>query len=261
MIQNTRKTADHLVSALAAKLADMTPQDLPSIRSVYVMGSWVRGDWLNCLSDLDLHLLLWPDSTEAQREQDLAELKAVAKGICPGGFAAHYPGGIDWGWDTHVPTTESQVRTPCGNPFYGVFFFDFCANNHLIWGDDFTSDLPPPIDPRELLLPTLDFVEQMVSRGPGVPGGSKPLDYRAYRAAVMAQLAFGELTLDKTRMLNLYLKVVPDFGEKPVGELVIRRYLGSVYPHAPLRCLDSAMLSAFISGVSSLIREHVGNET
>ena len=48
---STKQLADLIVSGLEAALRHAS---LPSIRSIYIYGSYCRGDWLDCSSDLDV---------------------------------------------------------------------------------------------------------------------------------------------------------------------------------------------------------------
>ena len=77
--------------------------------------------------------------------------------------------------------------------------------------------------------------------------------FGAYKAVTAAQLYFGEPTLNKYRMLELYQRYVPDFPDKPFGEQVIRNYIGSFYPERPPLLLPAARYAAFITELERLV--------
>ena len=52
-------------------------------------------------------------------------------------------------------------------------------------------------------------------------------------AVLFAQLFFGEHTVDKTRMLDLFRCNVPDFPMKTAAEHLIHEYVGAKYPDHP----------------------------
>jgi hypothetical protein len=54
-------------------------------------------------------------------------------------------------------------------------------------------------------------------------------------------------------MLRLYLSNVPAFESKVIGELVIREYLGSVYPERLPRYLDPGAYRRLIVDLSHLV--------
>lgn len=64
---NTKQIAGEIVSGLSDSLSHA---DLPTVRSVFVFGSYCRGDWLDSSSDLDITVIL-RDVPPAAREHDL----------------------------------------------------------------------------------------------------------------------------------------------------------------------------------------------
>lgn len=57
---DTKQIAGEIVSGLALSHAD-----LPAVRSVFVFGSYCRGDWLDSSSDLDITVILRDNSGPA----------------------------------------------------------------------------------------------------------------------------------------------------------------------------------------------------
>ena len=78
--------------------------------------------------------------------------------------------------------------------------------------------------------------------------------FLAYKAATAAQLYFGEVTLNKYQILELYQEHVPDFEGKEFGERVIRNYLGSFYPERPPMGFSGAECAEFVRKLWKLVR-------
>lgn len=257
MIADTHRIADHIVFDMSRRLADVGPVQLPTIRSVFIVGSWARGDWLNSLSDLDIKVLYHPHSDHAAKCRDLTQLKDASFGGAPQPeFASRRPGGIHWGTETWIPLQQEHEYEIWGNPYYSVFYFDFFAHRHHVWGEDFSHLLPDPVDTRSLLGMALQFGSELIDRLPETEEGLHNIAGAAYRSVLMTQLAFGEQTLDKTRLLDLYLRNVPRFPMKPAGEFVIRQYLGAVYPDYPPAYGSMPFYSELIGALRDLVSAH-----
>jgi hypothetical protein len=151
---DTRVAADRAVAELAAGLEATGAGVLPAARTIYLTGSYVRGDWLNSSSDVDVTILSRPDTTEAERNRDLARVKAFVSTT----FPTHCPGGIDWGTQEDFPRTQEDLLQVGNYPYYGVFFLDFRQNIRISWGEDFRPLLPEPVDVRRLALPAMERI-------------------------------------------------------------------------------------------------------
>ena len=79
------------------------------------------------------------------------------------------------------------------------------------------------------------------------------LPFTAYKAITAAQLYFGEPSVNKYRMLEMYQKYVPDFEAKYFGEWIIRNYLGSFYPDRPPIVFSKSEYMWFITQLSSVV--------
>lgn len=55
-MQDTYKTANAIVEFIQ-ETVNKQGFEVPSIRNIYITGSFVRGDWLNMSSDLDIQVL------------------------------------------------------------------------------------------------------------------------------------------------------------------------------------------------------------
>ncbi len=194
---------------------------LRGIRCVFVNGSYVRGDWLDGRSDLDIGMV-----TESDWESGFAELERLASEAIAGAiFAAHVDGGVDWNLIDRAAlpqTTRQAVDSPY--PYFNVFRFDLDANCQILWGDDFREWLPPVPPPGELARLFIRLRLQRVSQIEDAAGGRQRALYAAYKAAVVLQLAHGEQILDKFRMPALFETHVPGFPEKEPCARVIDDY-------------------------------------
>ena len=99
--------------------------ELEGVRSVFVSGSYVRGDWLDGRSDLDVGLV-----TDRDWERGFAEVqRVVSNAVGVDGFDSHEEGGIDWNLidAASLPrTTRQAIDSPY--PYFSVFRFDLDAS-------------------------------------------------------------------------------------------------------------------------------------
>ena len=95
MPQPTKEIAQEIVEGLRGELSGC---DLPTIRSIFVAGSYVRGDWLDGSSDLDLNILLVPGfQGSVEGDAGYGRVRSIARRILGGrSFPSQCPGGIDW---------------------------------------------------------------------------------------------------------------------------------------------------------------------
>ena len=228
----TKPIAEKVVAALEAGLSTVRAAELPNVRAVYLSGSYVRGDWLEASSDVDVTILYRPaEGCNSPSPQDLARIQGHVRGIAP--FPSQCPGGIDWSTQPGVPTSPEEVRKV--GPFlqYSIFLFDLKGNLRVLWGEDIVSLLPPAPDPRPLAGQALDLLLSRMSTLGSDVDSRRRAAFSSYKATLCAQLYFGERTLSKMRILDLYLRNVPPFGLKTVGERLVRDYIGSWYPDRP----------------------------
>ena len=188
-------------------------------------------------------------------EADVAALKACLQANgAPTAFPSQCPGGIDWSFQTFVPKSPVDVARPTPYAYYGVFYFDFLSTIRLLWGDDFTPDLPPVNDTKALMLPTLEQTYERLKPLADTGMNRQRSAFAAYKAAVMLQLFFGERSLDKFSMLKLYQRYVPDFAFKERGEQIIRERLSACYLHNPPDFRALSYYLAFVEAALNLVR-------
>ena len=154
-----------------------------------------------------------------------------------------------------MPTTKEEVLVWTPYPYFSVFLFDFKANTQIIWGEDFKRKLPKAPDPATIAESWLRESLQRFRIIKNAPKDRQRAAYAAYKIILVAQLYYGERTLEKTRILKLYLDNVPEFPQKVVGEHIIRGYLGAIYPHRPAEDMDTDGYRGFVRGVLDLIHK------
>jgi predicted nucleotidyltransferase len=242
---DTKQLADKIVHSLREKLSAC---DLPAFKSIYVAGSYCRGDWLNSGSDLDIHMIN-NDEGRSHRDENLATIQSVISSALDGrSFLSHCPGGIDYGFNniSDIPKTIEDARRPSPYAPFSTLLFDFKENNITIYGENINELLPEAPDPKAC---AKDWFHMLASRIQNAEAGDFRLPFSTYKAIIAAQLHFGEKTVNKYKMLALYQKHVPDFPMKYFGELVIRNYLGSIYPERPPMSFDRLDYLSFIEGL------------
>ncbi len=222
----TREVARACVEHLRCELPSVRPR---GVRSVFVNGSYARGDWLDGRSDLDIGLV-----TATGWESGFAEVKRLASEAIAGvGFDAHVTGGVDWNLidrDALPRTTSQAVDSPY--PYFNVFRFDLDAHCQVPWGNDFREWLPTVPPPAELARRFIRLRSQRVSQLEDSACGRRRALYAAYKTAVVLQLAHGEQTLDEFRIPALFKTHVPGFSEKARCARVIADYVQGSSVHS-----------------------------
>ncbi len=249
---NTYNIATEIVAFLKSSFKSNL-YNIPSIKNVYITGSYVRNDWLNMSSDLDIQILFYKDSKKDIRKHDITILQ---NSVCDTfgdipfpSQAMDAPFGLDWSINDCLPN-ENDIITISPFTAYNIFYFDFYKNRKLLYGNDFTNELPKPVPIMPLIKPTIEFLTQRIFSN---LYDIKKCAYVAYKIAVILQLNFGELTIDKRKILELYLLNVPEFSHKIVGELIIRNYIESFYPDRKPIYFERKVYEEFAKVVVNLI--------
>ena len=233
--------ADELVLGLREQLPVLLGRDTRELWSVCICGSYARGDFMDKNSDLDFHVIFAPGSSASSDPHDSQRLLAV-KGLLDDllagrEFACHNPGRFDWLTSTYesLPQSQEDIHIPDGSPhvpLFGIFLFDYVENLLVLWGPDPRRVMPEP-------LPFKVLAEGWFSRG-GIArdryleaGTEWRVAFSAFKSIQVAQVLFGERTLDKRRLLELYRRHVPDFPLKEFGCRAIRDKLAQTFPENP----------------------------
>ena len=218
MAKSSIAVARECIERLQAELPGM---ELGGVRSVFVNGSYVRGDWLDGRSDLDIGLV-----TESGWERAFADVqRMVSAAVGEDRFDSHEEGGVDWNLiaAASLPrTTQQAIDSPY--PYFSVFRFDLDAHCDTLWGRDFRALLPPVPPPHEIAHRFLRQRAKRISLLQESQLGRRRALYAAYKAAIVLQLVHGELTLDKRRMPWLFEHNVPEFPKKRSCAAIIANY-------------------------------------
>lgn len=249
---NTKVLADKIVDSLTIRLRDC---DLPAFKSIYVSGSYCRGDWLNSSSDLDIHMIYNDDGAE-YKESNLEHIKSIiSEALRDNKFPSHCPGGIDFGFNniSNIPKTYDEACKPSPYANFSTLMFDFKANNITLYGDNINDLLPDAPDPKAHACNWILILTERIMK---YSTDDFRLPFSTYKVIMAAQLHFGEANVNKYKMLELYQKYIPDFSMKWFGELVIRNYIGSIYPARVPAQLPHSDYLIFVDQLIHIIKKH-----
>lgn len=226
------RLADEVVYGLRARLPALLAPHVGDVRSFCVCGSYVRGDFTPGSSDLDFNIIYAPgrvgafpiydDSGEPAALAVRNEIDRLLEGRTLGG---HNPYEYDWIpllWEW-VPRRRRAVHLPSGGPnfrYWNIFMFDYIEHLLVLWGNDPRTIMPDPPDVASMAREW--FAHSRAANERGLADGTEfRIPLRAYTSIQVAQIVFGERTIDKRRMLALYDARVPDFPGKEFGRRVI----------------------------------------
>ncbi len=258
-MQGSYGLVGEIVEGLIDRLSCRSSADLDSIFSVYVSGSYVRGDFLESNSDLDLSVVFRPGGDRLLREDPSYKLvQSEVQGIIGGrSFHSHTPGGVDWEairWDW-LPTPKRGPSIPGPAPYYapfGIFLFDLHRYLKVCWGEDPRPHLVEPPDPVSMATAwyehSLERLNPDYQRVENAASG-------AFKSLQVAQIIFGEPTLDKTRLPTLYEDVVPGFPMKEEGARLIHEVVQARYPDHPPHFDTASHYRELVTRLWAMIQE------
>ncbi len=235
--------ADEVVAGMGDQLPQALGLDGMGLWSVCLAGSYVRGDFIEGNSDLDFHIIFQPGSDE-RTIHDLntslgyAAVRALVTKLLRGrALRSHNPSGFDWvttSWES-LPKRGDEVHVPRGRPhlpWFHVFLFDYIENLLVLWGTDPRDIMADPPHPELIATEWFDNVSFAHERHRRT-GEDWRIPFTAFKSIQVAQIVFGERTLDKRRLLELYEAHVPDFVLKDFGSRMIRDKMTQRYPEKP----------------------------
>ena len=255
---STKQLAREVVEGLKLGLSRRSCPELENIYSVCISGSCVRGDFLDCNSDLDIDVIFKP-GVDFRNDPGYLLVQSIVDKIIGGRpFPSHSPGGVDWNpllWEW-LPTSETGPIAPHNGPYFprfGIFLFDYHRHLEVCWGEDPRQILASPPDPasmvREWFETSLVKIDRLAELG-----DCRRMAFGTLKTVQLVQIVFGELTLDKIRLAELYTKNVPDFPMKPAGEEVVREYVGSKYPEYPPKFEEMGFYRKLVVELWDLVR-------
>ncbi len=107
--------------------------------------------------------------------------------------------------------------------------------------------------PDSLLRQSLETAETRMKPLDDSPIGRRHATYLCWRVIQKSQCHFGDQTLNKTRILPLYQKYIPEFASKSIGEFIIRQYLGTFIPLVKTYFLPIIDLKKFHSELTGVV--------
>ena len=236
--------------------------------SVCVCGSYVRGDFIDRNSDLDINIVLKPTDTEgnpddAKSSAGCDAVKDLAVSLLKGRtLHSHNPEGLDWPVVSHewLPRRTEDVHLPRGKPTFpllNIFLFDYLENLLVLWGNDPRKILPPPPDFSVLAREWFEDLSSARERYRRT-GQEWRIPFGVFKSIQVAQIVFGLRTLDKRRLLSLYETYVPDFPLKEFGSKVIRDKTEQRYPGNPCRFAAYQDYTRFEDQLAQVVQARLG---
>ena len=191
------------------------------VYSIALYGSLPRGDFLAEVSDVDLFVILeWPAITSAEEWESFDEISgSFSKFFLDCFKEVSIPRSRGYLLDLvmlskeHLPFKEKQVRLDPDFDYvvfkyFGVYSFDI-PNWKIIYGEDFRTKLNT-FDSKALA-PAM--AKNIIDRIDSTSSAKEVLGYAAH-ALRLAQVYYGEPTLDKRKILANFHRYVPQFPLK-----------------------------------------------
>ncbi len=253
---STKQLAEEVVAGMHRELPNILSPDGKGIWSVFITGSYIRGDFANGNSDLDVGIIIQPriNTSRNYNPNDEPGVKAIREltislldGRIIRSHASDLHGrifnpekgsnGIELMAFTYeeIPKSPEDIVPPQEGPdfpYFNVFMFDFVENLLLLWGNNPQKIMPDAPDPRTMAgdwcRVTVIKCEKAISQGLNFR-----IPYNAFKAIQYAQIFFGKRTLDKRELLELYKQFVPDFPMKDFGYRVITDKMEQRFPDNP----------------------------
>jgi hypothetical protein len=244
-MENTKEVADNIVKVLSNELEKI---DLPSLKCIYILGSYCRGDWLNNCSDLDIHMIYSDNNNTRQNDINrIYEIIEKTKGTRT--IYSHCPGGIDYGFNEYfnIPKTLDDASKPNPYPYFSTLMFDLKKNHKTIYGVELNDLLPETPDFKKT---AKDWLLVLIDRAKKIERNDIRIQFIMYKIILALQLIFGKPSINKYEILELYNEYVPEFDMKWFGEMVIRNYTGSIYPERPIMIYDYELYLKFMNKIN-----------
>jgi predicted nucleotidyltransferase len=249
-MEHTKEIADTIVNKLQNALAKFS---LPSMKCIYISGSYCRGDFLNNSSDLDVNFIF--SDNNGTKDNDLKTINNIvekAKGTKI--LYSHCPGGIDYGYNeySYIPKSLIEASKPNPYPYFSTLMFDLKKYHKTIYGEELSKLLPDTPDPKKTVK---DWLIVLIDRARKIDKNDIKIQFVMYKIILALQLLFGEISINKYNILHLYEKNVPGFKMKWFGEMVIRNYIGSIYPERPVIMYEYELYANFMNQVIQLVNK------
>jgi hypothetical protein len=205
---------------------------LDKVVSVFVAGSFVRGDFNPLHSDLDFCVVRHDEATLSPAE--VRQIGGCFDPLLPNPKLLRDYVGLRV---ADLPVTEDHVYSLAGCageaepwPYLWVYGFDLAANHLHIFGHDVVARMPT-VDPCLLIAYRVQRVDplQRIEKAAGNRKTDLQNVFLVPRLTThlmkWAQLYFGQPTIRKDEVLPLFMKHVPDFPSKPFARELWDEYL------------------------------------
>lgn len=264
---NMRAIADDIVASLPAALSRGLSGIDHGIWSVFLCGSYVRGDFIPGNSDLDFVVVFLPGRGygefpryEGGCDEGLVAVHSILRVLLNGReFHGHHPNDFDvtpilceW-----IPTTSEAVFLPDGTAnfrYLNLFLFDLREHLRVLWGTDPRTILPSTY-PFHTLVRKWFQQSQTVYKAFLANGDAARCAFRAFISLQIAQIVFGERTVDKRNLLELYTRNIPDWSMKDFGIHMIREKMDQRFPDHPPRFAPVEQYAVFDEQLGELVCE------
>lgn len=267
---STKLLADEIITGLRENLPKLL-EPIGNIWSVAISGSYPRGDFVDNNSDLDINIIFKKKGFDIPRylfreEQGYKVIKHYIDSVL--GDRVIYSHA--WSGDndckgielmifllSDFPEKPEDIKPPHEGPefvYFSIFMFDYIENLMILWGNDPRNIMPDPPDPKTMAVESLRVYPAKCKRAIN-EGMEFRVPFNAFKAVQVAQLLFGERTLDKRRLLELYKRNVPDFPMKDFGYRIITDKMEQRFPDNPPHYAPISEYMNFLEQLSILAEE------
>jgi len=190
------------------------------IFSAVVYGSLLRGDFIPGISDIDLLIVF-------KREADIEYINRLQEAIwkCSENYRgeAHFEKIVDilWIYKDGLPLKNTDVVSPF--KCLSIYAFDFVKYSKVLFGVDFRKDLKVP-DPKKMVKTRAKRLLELLEKFTREKKYNM-VEILAGEAIRLAQICYGEATIDKRLVFRNFMKYVPDYSYKRLAEKIWSRYL------------------------------------
>ena len=197
------------------------PEELKrKIVSVVLFGSILRGDFVPNVSDIDILIVFSDNASREDIDKILETIYSIGEKYR--GFSK-YDKVIDvpWMFEREIPMKGSGKRSIF--KFLSIYAFDFAKYSMVLYGRDIVNEIEIP-DPKSLIIDRakrlLELLEKYESEN-----NEYMISILAGEATRLAQIAYGEITIDKRKVLKNFLKYVPEYPMRTFAIEIWRKYL------------------------------------
>jgi hypothetical protein len=130
--------------------------------------------------------------------------------------------------------------------------FDLKKYHKTIYGEELNKLLPDTPDPKKT---AKDWLIVLIDRAKKIDKSDIKIQFVMYKIILALQLFFGKISINKYNILQLYQKNIPEFKMKWFGEMVIRNYIGSIYPERPVIVYEYGLYANFMNQIIEFVNK------